>query len=50
VKRRLNGADIFGRIANKKPFLSIQNKRKRLQWAKIINIGQFGNGKNPLDR
>jgi hypothetical protein len=28
---RLNDADLFSRIANKKPFLRIQNKRKRLQ-------------------
>jgi hypothetical protein len=45
-KHRLNEADLLSRIANKKPFFSIQNKRKlRLQYVKIINIGQFGNGK-----
>jgi hypothetical protein len=31
VKRRLNEVDLFGRVANKKLFLRIQNKRKRLQ-------------------
>jgi transposase len=30
VKRRLNEVDLLGRAANKKPFLRIQNKRKRL--------------------
>jgi Lhr-like helicase len=30
VKRRLNEADLFGRIANKKPFLRIKNKSKGL--------------------
>jgi transposase len=31
VKRRLNEVDLFGRVANKKLFLRIKNKRKRLQ-------------------
>jgi transposase len=31
VKRRLNEVDLFGKVANKKLFLCIQNKRKRLQ-------------------
>jgi transposase len=31
VKCRLNEVDLFGRVTNKKLFLRIQNKRKRLQ-------------------
>lgn len=34
VKRRLNSAGLFGRIAAKKPYLRPINKLKRLQWAK----------------
>lgn len=33
VKRRLRSADLFGRIAVRKPMLRSQNKKKRLLWA-----------------
>ena len=34
VKRRLGDAGLLGRVAKKKPFLRLANKRKRLRWAK----------------
>lgn len=33
VKRRLRDANLFGRVAVRKPLLRPQNKRKRMQWA-----------------
>ena len=34
VKRRLQDAGLHGRIAKKKPYLRLANKKKRLRWAK----------------
>ena len=34
VKRRLRDAGLLGRVAKKKPYLRLANKRKRLIWAK----------------
>jgi hypothetical protein len=34
VKRRLRDAGLFGRVAMKKPYLRLANKKKRLRWAK----------------
>ena len=34
VKRRLWDAGLLGRVAKKKPYLRLANKRKRLKWAK----------------
>ena len=34
VKRRLWDAGLLGRVAKKKPYLRLANKRKRLRWAK----------------
>ncbi|XP_018302158.1 uncharacterized protein [Mycetomoellerius zeteki] len=33
IKRRLRSADLFGRVAVRKPLLRSVNKKKRLQWA-----------------
>nr|XP_032528103.1 uncharacterized protein LOC116778268 [Danaus plexippus plexippus] len=33
VKRRLRDANLFGRVAVRKPLLKPQNKKKRMQWA-----------------
>lgn len=35
VKNRLRSAGLFGRVAARKPYLSSENKRKRLAWAKL---------------
>ena len=34
IRRRLCHAGLFGRSAQKKPFINLTNRRKRLQWAK----------------
>ena len=34
VKRRLRDSGLQGRVAKKKPYLRLANKRKRLRWAK----------------
>ena len=34
VKRRLREAGLRGRVAKKKPYLRMANKKKRLRWAK----------------
>lgn len=34
VKRRLRDSGVTGRVAKKKPYLRLANKRKRLRWAK----------------
>jgi hypothetical protein len=34
VKRRLWDAGLLGRVAKKKPYLRLSNKKKRLRWAK----------------
>ena len=34
VKRRLQDAGLLGRVAKKKPYLRLANKRKRLRWTK----------------
>uniref|UniRef100_A0AAY5K0X9 Paired domain-containing protein n=1 Tax=Esox lucius TaxID=8010 RepID=A0AAY5K0X9_ESOLU len=34
VKRRLQDAGLLGRVAKKKPYLRLANKKKRLRWAK----------------
>ena len=34
VKRRLQDTGLLGRMAKKKPYLRLANKRKRLRWAK----------------
>ena len=34
VKRRLQDSGLHGRIAKKKPYLRLANKKKRLRWAK----------------
>ena len=34
VKRRLQDAGLLGRVAKKKPYLRLANKRKRLRWVK----------------
>ena len=34
VKRRFWDAGLLGRVAKKKPYLTLANKRKRLRWAK----------------
>jgi hypothetical protein len=33
VKRRLWDAGLLGRVAKKKPYLRLANKKKRLRWA-----------------
>lgn len=38
VKRRLNAAGIFGRIARKKPFLTASHICARLQWARLHEL------------
>ena len=34
VKRRLRDAGLLGRVAKKKPYFRLANKKKRLRWAK----------------
>jgi hypothetical protein len=34
VKRRLQDADLLGRVAKKKPYLRLANKNKRFRWGK----------------
>jgi hypothetical protein len=34
VKRQLQDAGLLGRVAKKKPYLRLANKKKRLRWAK----------------
>ena len=34
VKRRLRDAGLLGRVAKKKPYLRLANKRKKLRWVK----------------
>jgi hypothetical protein len=34
VKRRLRDAGLLDRVAKKKPYLKLANKKKRLRWAK----------------
>jgi hypothetical protein len=34
VKRLLQDAGLLGRVAKKKPYLRLANKKKRLRWAK----------------
>jgi hypothetical protein len=34
LKRRLQDAGLLGRVAKKKPYLRLANKKKRLRWAK----------------
>ena len=34
VKRRLQDAGLLGRVAKKKPYLRLANKKKRLTWEK----------------
>jgi hypothetical protein len=50
VKRRLNEADLFGRIANKKLFLSIQISANVYNRQKSSTFDNSAIGKSPLDR
>jgi hypothetical protein len=34
VKKRLRDAGLLGRVAKKKPYLRLANKKKRLRWPK----------------
>ncbi|KAG5282221.1 hypothetical protein AALO_G00053620 [Alosa alosa] len=47
VKRRLRDADHLGRVANKKPYLRLANKTKRLRGAKEKNAGGRGGQRSP---
>ena len=45
VKRRLRDAGLLGRVAKKKLYLRLPNKRKRLNGQKSTDIGQRKIGK-----
>ena len=50
VKRRLRDAGLLGRVAKKKPYLRLVNKRKRLRWAKEQTLDRGRLEKSVMDR
>ena len=38
VRHRLNEGGLFGRSAQKKPFISLHNRHRRLEWAKHVHF------------
>ena len=50
VKRRLRDAGLLGRVAKKKPYLRLANKKKRLIWAKEQTLDRGRLEKSVMDR